>query len=198
MHIIINTWKRPKLLQQTLDSVVANGSFHDITIIDDCTPDLQKPIGHYQFELTPEHLGVGLARRFALEHALTIDDEDLFLFCDNDLLFAPLVDSKILHLMHRAHRHPGCVISPYRPCTEEHIARDIDFGDYIFSTATAGAAILMDRQTIKRVLDRMPKEFWTDLWDWALSGFINGCIKPRVSLVQHVGNDEDAIHKEGK
>lgn len=194
MLIVINTWNRAELFAQTLAVVQANKHADSrIGVVDDHTWFWKAPSVDFVWRSWYRRK-VGMARRFALECCLQTN-ENLFCIMDNDLLVTPGFDFDMANLwMEYRDRHPGCIASPFRAEVAEHLERDLDFGDYVFSTATSGCMLLLDRPLIERLLTRMPVKFWTDYWDWALCGFINGCIKPRITYARHIGYDRWAVH----
>jgi hypothetical protein len=141
----------------------------------------------------PEHLGVAMARRYALECCLTTD-HDLFLLMDNDMLVRPGfdVDGMDVWLKHKQN-HKNCLGSPYRSHSG-HREREIDFGEYLFGTSNAGAMLYFDRRMVEHVLNTMVPWLWNVWWDWTLSGFVNGFIKPKADYATHIGHDSDALH----
>jgi hypothetical protein len=194
MLIVINTWKRAEILKTVLAEVVrVKHPDSQIGLVDDCTPDWVAPEADFVWQ-SDKHLGVGMARRYALECCLRTS-HDMFTIMDNDMLVKPGFDTDVAELWHMyRHVHIGCLASPYRSTLEEHTTREMLFRSYVFGTSSPGAMLCMDRAAVGNLLARMVPELWTAWWDWVLGGFVNGFIKPKSTYATHIGTDADALH----
>lgn len=195
MLIVVNTWKRAKILAETIATLNATRRPDScLAVLDDATEDWVAPEGVDHVWQLDAHSGAGAARYEALLRCRESSHE-VFLVMDNDVQVSPGFDTEALDLWfaHRG-RHPKCLGTPFHPALLHHTEREFDFGEYLFGTSCSGAMLFMDRSMVNHILWTMPRNLWDSMWDWTLGGYVGGFVKPKKSYATHVGHDEDALH----
>jgi hypothetical protein len=195
MNLYVNTCRRPVLAERCLGRIdEVKDPKTSVMIVHDGADRgwlNQKRAG----VVTGKQMGCGGARRFAIQLALD-SNAHTFMFLDDDMFVMPGFDTGPVTLWRQfRHRHPGCLGSAHRANQYHHLHRELYFDNYVFGTSIPGSCIIMGREEAQRCIEAVGLEFWTDHWDWNLSGFFAGRIVPFRTTIYNVGNDADALHK---
>ena len=192
----VTTHNRWDLARTTLVSLAENTRFSGpVTVVDDASDKIPAWVHGYANRVVRNNarLRSGLTRKRAFELFLESNDEVGF-FLDSDLVFNPDFDLACVDAMTLEFDWSSHFVSPYRSLS--HAVRDRDlprYPDWVRGTTLGGATMVGRRAAIRLVLDGM--ETWDDAWDWRVSDLLDGVIKPKRSLVRHLGYDHpESLH----
>lgn len=171
ISIAIATYNGGKYLNEQLNSIYSQSLLpYEVCVIDDCSTDetvsiLQEYKEKYglKFIINERHLGVN--QNF--EKSLLMTSGDYIMFCDQDDYWLPdKISSMIKTMLKIEEKDKACLVTcrntycdsnlkQYNkaPSLEIHLKEDTtDYRDTIIKHLSQGAAMLMNRQTLKYIL----------------------------------------------